>query len=331
MAEGQNERPADPDLPELSLLLGPEAEDLLGGLLAELGARLVSSRIMQVRYVPGRSVTVQYRVEAEQRDGGGKTREIFVASAGIDVPDHVPVLTADGIEIAVWRFPYDPFLPGLAPATDPDQIRGVLEQLGVTTEQVRLSTRAYRPGRRAVIEVVSPQARIFLKVLRPSRIADLQRIHGAMAGSVPVPHSLGWSEDLGLVAMQAMRGRTLRKALESGTKRLPEAAQLRSLLELLPTDPAAPAVTGPRRHATSHAALLKAVTPQFVSRIDAIVDAVAGEPDEPTVAVHGDFHTSQVLVKGAEIVGLIDVDTVGVGYRSDDYGSILGHLATLSL
>jgi hypothetical protein len=330
VAAGQNERPADPDLPELSLLLGPEAEDVLGGVLAELGARLVSSRIMQVRYVPGRSVTVQYRVEAEQHDGD-KTREIFVASAGIEVPDHVPVLTADGIEIAVWRFPYDPFLPGLAPATDPDQIRDVLEQLGVKTDQVRLSTRAYRPGRRAVIEVVSPQARIFLKVLRPSRIADLQRIHGAMAGSVPVPHSLGWSEDLGLVAMQAMRGRTLRKALESGTKRLPEAAQLRSLLESLPTDPTAPAVTGPRKHATNHAALLKAVTPEFVSRIDAIVDAVAGEPDEPTVAVHGDFHTSQVLVKGPEIVGLIDVDTVGVGYRSDDYGSILGHLATLSL
>ena len=149
MAAGQIERPADPDLPELSLLLGPEAEDLLRGLLAELGARLVSSRIMQVRYVPGRSVTVQYRVEAEQHDGS-KTREIFVASAGIEVPDHVPVLTADGIEIAVWRFPYDPFLPGLAPATDPDQIRGVLEQLGVKTDQVRLSTRAYRPGRRAV-------------------------------------------------------------------------------------------------------------------------------------------------------------------------------------
>jgi len=330
VAAGQNERPADPDLPELSLLLGPEAEDVLGGVLAELGARLVSSRIMQVRYVPGRSVTVQYRVEAEQHDGG-KTREIFVASAGIEVPDHVPVLTADGIEVAVWRFPYDPFLPGLAPATDPDQIRGVLEQLGVKTDQVRLSTRAYRPGRRAVIEVVSPQARIFLKVLRPSRIADLQRIHDAMAGSVPVPHSLGWSEDLGLVAMQAMRGRTLRKALESGTKRLPEAAQLRSLLEALPTDPTASTVTRPRKHATNHAALLKAVTPEFVSRIDAIVHAVAGEPGEPTVAVHGDFHTSQVLVKGPEIVGLIDVDTVGVGYRSDDYGSILGHLATLSL
>ncbi len=330
MAAGQIERPADPDLPELSLLLGPEAEDLLGGVLAELGARLVSSRIMQVRYVPGRSVTVQYRVEAEQRDRG-KTREIFVASAGIEVPDHVPVLTADGIEIAVWRFPYDPFLPGLAPATDPDQIRGVLEQLGVTTQQVRLSTRAYRPGRRAVIEVVSPQARIFLKVLRPSRIADLQRLHGAMAGSVPVPHSLGWSEDLGLVAMQAMNGRTLRKALESGTKRLPGAAQLRSLLESLPSDPGASPVTGTRRNAANHAAVLKAVTPELGSRIDAIVDAVAGEPDEPTVAVHGDFHTSQVLVKGPEIVGLIDVDTVGVGYRSDDYGSILGHLATLSL
>ena len=67
MAAGQIERPADPDLPELSLLLGPEAEDLLGGVLAELGARLVSSRIMQVRYVPGRSGTVPSRVEAAHR------------------------------------------------------------------------------------------------------------------------------------------------------------------------------------------------------------------------------------------------------------------------
>ncbi|GMQ86092.1 MAG: hypothetical protein BMS9Abin07_1664 [Acidimicrobiia bacterium] len=330
MSAHQHEQLSDPDLPALSTLLGADADELLSGVLAELGARLVSSRIMQIRYVPGRSVTVQYRVEAEQHDGG-KRREIFVASAGIEVPDHVPVLGADGIEIAVWRFPHDPFLPGLAPATDPDQIRGVLEQLGVIAEQVRLSTRAYRPGRRAVVEVVAPQARIFVKVLRPSRIADLQRLHRAMAGSVPVPHSLGWSEDLGLVAMQAMHGRTLRKALESGTKRLPEGAQLRSLLDALPADPGASPVTGPRRSATNHAGLLRAVTPELGSRIDAIVDAVAGGPDEPTVPVHGDFHSSQVLVKGPEIVGLIDVDTVGVGYRSDDYGSILGHLATLSL
>ena len=331
LSTSRTDLPVDPDVPEVAVLLGPEAEDLLGRVLVELGTRLVSARIMQVRYVPGRSVTVQYRVEGERR-GGGKSREIFVASAGIDVPDHVPVLSAEGIEVAVWRFPHDPFLPGLAPASDPDQLRGVLHQLGVTADLVRLRTRAYRPGRRAVIEANAPGARIYVKVLRPSRVADLQRLHRAMAGSLPVPHSLGWSEDLGLVAMQAMAGRTLRKALESGTKRLPTARQLNALLDRIPSDDGASAVSGPRMRAPRHAGLLKAVLgPEFSSRIDAIVDAVGGDPIEPMVPVHGDFHTSQVLVKGPEIVGLIDVDTVGQGFRSDDFGAILGHLATLAL
>lgn len=331
LSTSRTDLPVDPEVPEVAVLLGPDAEDLLGRVLGEVGIRLVSTRIMQVRYVPGRSVTVQYRIEGERHDGG-KTREIFVASAGIDVPDHVPMLTADGIEVAVWRFPHDPFLPGLAPASDPDQLRGVLGQLGVTADSVRLRTRAYRPGRRAVIEANAPGARIYIKVLRPSRIADLQRLHTAMAGSLPVPHSLGWSEDLGLVAMQAMAGRTLRKALESGTKRLPTARQLSALLDLIPTDDGASVVGGPRMRAPRHGGLLKAVLgPEFSSRIDAIVDAVGGDRIEPMVPVHGDFHTSQVLVKGPEIVGLIDVDTVGRGFRSDDFGSILGHLATLAL
>ena len=331
MTTPRSEHPVDPAVPEVSVLLGPDADDLLGQVLNELGLRPVSNRIMQVRYVPGRSVTVQYRVEAERREGG-KTRDIFVASAGIDVPNHVPMVTADGIEVAVWRFPHDPFLPGLAPASDPDQLLGVLEQLGVSAGQVRLRTRAYRPGRRAVIEANAPQARIFVKVLRPSRIGDLQRLHTAMAGSVPVPHSLGWSEDLGLVAIQAMAGRTLRKALESSTKRLPTPTQLSALLDMIPGDSAASVVRGSRQQAPQHAKLLKAVLdPELSHRVDAIADAVGGDPDEPTVPVHGDFHTSQILVKGPDIVGLIDVDTVGLGFRSDDYGSIIGHVATLAL
>lgn len=326
----QIEPPTDPAVPELGILLGSEANDLLGRVMGELGVRLVSSRIMQVRYVPGRSVTVQYR--AEGTANGVKVNEVFVAAAGLDVPDHVPLLTADGIEIAVWRFPHDPFLPGLARAADPDQLRGVFEQLGVPVDEVRLRTRTYRPGRRAVIEVVAPQARVYVKVLRPSRVTDLRRLHTRIAGAVPIPISLGWSEDLGLVVMQAMPGRTLRKALESGTRRLPTADQLGALLDLFPDAIGASPSLSARSQVGRHAELLKAVlSPDLAGRIDTVVDAVAGEPDEPTVPVHGDFHASQVLVKGDEIVGLIDVDTVGSGFRSDDYGSILGHLGTLGL
>jgi hypothetical protein len=47
--------------------------------------------------------------------------------------------------------------------------------------------------------------------------------------------------------------------------------------------------------------------------------------------VHGDFHSSQILTNGSEIVGLVDVDTYGAGERIDDLASLLGHLTTLSL
>jgi hypothetical protein len=52
------EPPSDAAVPELSILLGEAVDEVLSPVLAELGVRLVSSSVMQVRYVPGRSVTV---------------------------------------------------------------------------------------------------------------------------------------------------------------------------------------------------------------------------------------------------------------------------------
>jgi aminoglycoside phosphotransferase (APT) family kinase protein len=52
---------------------------------------------------------------------------------------------------------------------------------------------------------------------------------------------------------------------------------------------------------------------------------------ETLVAVHGDFHASQLLIDRGQIVGLVDVDTAGVGERVDDLAGILGQLATLGI
>ncbi len=320
----------DEDLPELELLTGPTAGEMLGAALATAGGSVTNLNIAQIRYVPSKSVTVQYQASVTWAEGS-PTRETLVATAGIDVPAEVPIIEGDGTRVALWRYPHDPFLPGLATAAEPARVRHLLSQLGVKTDSVRLRTRAYRAGRRAVIEVKAPQARVFIKVLRPPRVAALQRIHTAMTDSVQIPVSLGWSADDGLVVLQAMPGKTLRKAVESGTKRLPDAGRLATVLDLIP-EGLSGEVGGPRARAGDHGRLLAAVVPDERNRINSLVGALSGSTESGTpVPVHGDFHSSQVLVRGDAILGLIDVDTVGMGHRSSDYGNFLGHLATLGL
>lgn len=182
------------------------------------------------------------------------------------------------------------------------------------------------------MEVNTPRARVFLKVVRPVRVAELQRKHIALAEDLPVPNSHGWNAELGLVALQAMPGKPLRKAMETGTRKLPPAEQFLALLDAFP-DAALDAeiVPGPADKAAFHAALLNKIMPESTDRIEAIVQSSAETVEDDPVHVHGDFHSSQLLVRGPDIVGLIDVDTAGVGRRSDDLAVLLSHMSTIGL
>lgn len=321
---------SDPELPAAEILLGPGADPFLNSVLDVTGSKLRSYKVSQVRYIPSKSVTVQYRAKVTSAAGRPESTT-FVATSGLNVPDGVPVFAADGLEVAFWQFPNDPFLPGLASAADPDRVSNLLERLGALKESVKLSTRAYRAGRRAVIEASGKTQRIFLKVVRPGSAAALQHAHASLAEHLPVPHTFGWSQDLGVVALQAMAGRTLRAALTARSSRVPKAEDLVALLDLFPQPgDTTKTVAGPHQRAAEHARLLEAVTPELATRVNAIVERLS-VAEEPQVAVHGDFHSSQVLVNRKEVVGLVDVDTAGVGERANDLASIVGHLGTLAL
>jgi hypothetical protein len=323
---------ADPAVPALETLLGEEGIELARSILSVDGTAH-DIKVAQVRYVPGRSVVVQYRARLARPDGQ-TSPETLVATSGLDVPGEAAVISDGDVSIAFWRVPHDPFLPGLAAASDPDRVTRLLTRLGAPPGRAQLRTRAYRPGRRAVIEAITPTARIFLKIVRPEKVAELQQRHVALAAALPVPHSHGWAEELGLVAMQAMPGRTLRKAVESGARRLPDATHHIALLDSLPELGSAAASRTPVwARARSHARLLGAVLPPEAGRVSEIADRISSSvvDEQPRVPVHGDFHSSQVLVRQGEILGLIDVDTAGDGARVEDLGGMLGHLATVAL
>ncbi|HEX5511560.1 MAG TPA: phosphotransferase [Actinomycetales bacterium] len=322
---------------DLGLLTGPDATDLLGSALATAGGELLDWSVRQVDHRPGSGTTVAYRVRVRWAD-----REQVETLAATTAITHEPtpgVLTlADGdLQVSVWRFPVDPALPGLGAACDRRVIARLLTSFGLpgvdadgTT--VRLRTRAYRPGRRAVIEATCPGGRLFVKVVRPQWVEDLHRRHSVLyAAGLPVPRSLGWTED-GLLVLQALRGSSLRAQLRAGGA-APSGEELVQMLGRLPDE----VLELPHRRSwtdnvSHYAKVIGATLPVEAARATQLAaqvrSAVAGiPPDEPT---HGDLYEAQLLVSGAAITGLLDVDTAGPGRRADDLACAIAHLHVLA-
>ena len=322
--------PPDDGVPGLHTVLGVDARHLLNTAFEPSGLEVLAATPVQTRYSPGRYIVVQYRAETRDRDGRDATPTL-IASTGLAVPEGTPRVSDGNTTYAVWRFPNDPFLPGLAAAVNVERVKQLLHGLGVaTSDRVRTRARAYRASRRAVVEVTSGEGTNYLKVVRPSKVAALQQRHVALAPHLPIPPSLGWTRD-GIVVMEALQGDTLRHEVESGRRELPSADELVAILDRMPSA-LDTRVAGPAARAKDHAKLLRAVLPEAAEEVIDVVDAIADtDPPHSAVPVHGDFHSSQVLVTAGRIVGLVDVDTAGIGERIDDLANMLGHLATLTV
>jgi hypothetical protein len=314
--------PPDPKLPELAALLGDDAEALLE---AAIEAPVRGARATQVRYDPGRAVTVTYSATIE-----GRENPLTVAAyAGRDLPSNTAIVGDGTSRIAIWRFPDDPRLPGLPHAVRPELLAGLLAEVGVKDPIWRVHTRSYRARRRAVVEVVTERHRLFLKVARPSRVAALQATHTDVAGQVRVPRSLGYSPEFGIAVLEAIPGSTLRHSLGSGDATLPSAAELVDLLNRLPVLPTER--PGLIERAPTHQRFLSTILPGESERLAGLVKAIGQAPSETLVAAHNDLHAAQVIVSNGRISGLVDIDTVGLGHRADDFAMLLGHLHTLAV
>lgn len=317
---------------ELRLLLGEDATGVLAGAAEAAGGRLQSWKARQVTHQPGRSTVVQYRADVAWPDRP-PTAETIVAATGERIPDGAAVLDDGTTRVAVWRWPVDPFLPGLARAIDRERVAALLDEVGVDGGAVRLSVRAYRPGRRAVVEATGRRGRLYLKVVRPPTVEALHTTHRSLAAALPVPDSLGWTDD-GIVVLPALPGSTLRDLLRSGRSQVPPPAAIDALLDRLPPELA----TGPRRRelvtgAEHHAGVLGSVLPSLRGRLDDLVGELHARAggDHDHVAVHGDLYEAQLLADGGRFTGVLDVDTAGAGHRIEDLANLCAHLSVLAL
>lgn len=309
-----------------------------GVVLAEAaraaGATLEASHLRSIHHRPGRSMSQVH--DATLRVGGTTLESLLVAHVDTRTPpDDALVLESEGDHVAVWRFPHDPWLPGLASALDPGRVRELLDQLGVGPGSVELHTRAYRPTRRAVVEVtVHLEHRsgriLYFKVLAGRRAAELAGVHTALHPMLPVPGVVGLSDHQGILALEAVPGRTMRASLVDGEP-LPEPGELVDLSRRFAAS-GLDSRRDPRRFAdaTRHIGGLTELVPHMDAEVERIARA-ANEAEGDPVPVHGDMHDGQVLVADGAVSGLLDVDGAGTGLQAHDAGSLVAHVEAIGL
>lgn len=197
----------------------------------------------------------------------------------------------------------------------------------------------HRPERRAVVRTGEGEDRTFTKVVRPRRTADLVR-RMAQAAAVPglrAPRVTAADEASGTIRMSTLPGRTLHDLLAETVP--PGVAG--AVGEAVRTLHTAPDVEGVPRHdlgaevgaargVLALARLHRALEPRVVDALDRDVARAAsaivgaGPVGGPSL-LHRDLHDKQLLVDDGR-VGMLDVDTLGVGDPALDLGNLLAHL-----
>lgn len=332
-----------PDVDGSLLLASAGVADLLRAAVEHGGGGLVSWRLDHIDAQPGHATTATYAALVDWPFG--RREELLGASArvgGRTPVDERAVIFADGMrEVAVWLYPNDPDLPGLARTASVRAVAALLNEhrvVGheVSAEHLEVETVGYRPRRRAVLKVVvhGPQGRtvLYVKVLREGVFAATVRRHELLLGAgVPAPEIAAATSDF-LLVLRELPGRPLATAMFDPV--IPcRAEDLIELLDAMPSEIAALPRRPPWVEAVDqYAAMVAAALPPTAHRLAALTTAIRGgiAPAPPGIeATHGDFHEGQLLVTAGAVTGVLDVDTAGPGKRVDDLACLIAHVSTV--
>jgi hypothetical protein len=317
----------DASLPGSETLLTDRLPAPVVAVVEAAGSTLTALQAVQSSWWPGKQLIVRYKVTAE--GGWLEGSHQIVATAG-RIPNGAARVEGPGGAVGVWVVPNDPELPGLSSTLDRATVSRLTADMGSGTTIDSIRFRAYRPGRRAVVEAVGSPHSLFMKVLRPNAAMTLHEKHRHLSALMPVPDSLGYSADLGVVVLPSVPGADLRQVLRDGRASLPAPSEVAALIDDLPCPLDDRVTKSPIEKLPRIAELLSRVVPAEAERLRQMVSTIGPDDRDADVPVHGDFYEAQVLVHNDQPVGLIDVDTYGWGRPGDDPAMMMGHLTLLA-
>ncbi len=298
--------------------------------LTLLGSRRVGTEATSRGFATG------YELDVTDSAGFRRPLTIYVETQ----PDELErdgVLTlvdeATGERVAVWLYPNDPALPVLKAAVFPDAAAVLLQRMGVPARDLSLEVVSYRPGKRAVVRATTADDVLYLKVVRPDHAQEIHAAHGAWrAAGIPAPKAVAFAPE-GLVAIRELPGveaLTIVRRLDEGF--VEAVATLTEAISRVPSQKPARASLVSRLD--WYRTRLQQLSPAHATEVIVICALIADTyrrtlPSAVPATIHGDLHLSQLFVDAATpqlIVGVLDIDTAGVGDRADDAGALWAHL-----
>ncbi|MCL1839341.1 MAG: phosphotransferase [Propionibacteriaceae bacterium] len=329
------------DLDGFRLLTTAEVAPLLATAVRHAGGELVDWEIDHVDRAPGDSTVATYTTVVDW--AYGRREEVIGVCCrlgGLTGTDTAAELYVAGErKVALWFYPKDPDLPGLAKAAYPQSLAEICNShkvfsKQVSAEQLSLKMIGYRPRRRAVLKATNLNTGevVYVKVLREKYAKQISLRHQLLLDAgIPVAQILAATDDHMLILSQ-MQGTSLAAAIFAPHPPC-DGGELIALLDRMPAALANLPRRPPWAESVRHYAEIIAETlPSLRPRLDAIVTTVEANLDfsgSENEATHGDFYEGQLLVNSRKVVGLLDIDTVGPGRRVDDLACLVAHLSTI--
>ena len=323
------------------LLTSDDVGPLLTAAVQHAGGTLVSWALDHVDANPALSTTATYSALVDWPYG--RREELLGVSARASGPadtDTAAEIFADGErEVAVWIYPQDPDLPGLARAAYAESMAEICNRhrvfhAVVNPTELKLAMIGYRPRRRAVVKVSrgDPPEVVYVKVLRARLFDDVLARHRLLLeAGLPVAPIAAVTDDH-LLVLRELPGRPLAKAIFESDEPC-RAEDLIELLDAMPESVCRLDRRPPWSDAVGHyARMVTQALPSLEPKLDRLVDVISlglapiPPGNEPT---HGDFHEGQVHVAAGRVCGLLDTDTLGPGRRADDLACLVAHLSTI--
>ncbi|MFQ6025989.1 MAG: phosphotransferase, partial [Dehalococcoidia bacterium] len=193
----------DPVLPGLALALNFDAIEALlrGKLVLAEGLAVVGGRVWRVRYEPGKSCSIIYRIELEDQSSGARRQEIITGkllSRGENpapiahellegyekVPRRAicsPVIYLPEAYMVLYAFPLDPALPQLLDALDTAKVREDLSAIGLEQGWQVNRIIGREPARRSLAYIPETRATLYYKVDASSAPGNEQHQRGIVA------------------------------------------------------------------------------------------------------------------------------------------------------
>ncbi len=283
-------------------------------------------RALQFSYRPGARALVSYA--AEWHRGRWAVEEQFA------------VELAAGRSERLFRYPDDPYLPGLhlaASAVDAHQL--LTKYVPISPQQLRVEAIRYRPATRAVLrhtaswrQASTGNVTLFVRVMPPARVSRLLAA-GESAGrsGFVLPRLAGCWPQGGVVWMNRVPGNTVRKLIRTG--RPPDPERILDGLAKLWSAPVGPdeghsldLLGGFQMTQRLLAHVLQGDEARRL--LEQVTDVLApfSEAWRPSALAHNDFYDDQVLLTPEGRLALVDFEETGPGDPLLDVGNMLAHL-----